>query len=185
MGRGSRRPALAWAGPLSTARRHSGAAERPTLNGANHPSALPVAASGSPGGTGSRLDGSTRVIQPHRIPALHGPGLSSHARIALWHVRWMSAAWVWAAAAASRLEFGRLRLLRGCFAQSRWVRAGCTSCSTARLSTVTLPRAAPPGLSIPACASPSWARQMLSGFADQRRNQRGPPLPFAPLPPCP
>jgi hypothetical protein len=57
-GRGSRRPAQAWAGPLGTARRHSGAAERPTLNGANHRSALPVAVSGSSDAAWARLDGS-------------------------------------------------------------------------------------------------------------------------------
>jgi hypothetical protein len=118
MAGGSRRPALTWVGPLGTARRHSGAAERLTLNGANHRSALPVAASGSSGAARARLDGSTRAIQPHRIPALHCPSLSSHARMALSHVRWMSAAWVWTAAAVSRLLRTQIR---------SWVCAGCTS----------------------------------------------------------
>jgi hypothetical protein len=145
-GRGSRRPALAWAGPLDWYGQAAQWRSRATRFARRQSSV------GAAGGRlrllrwhGRRLDGSTRAIQPHRIPALHCPGLSSHARIALWHVRWMSAAWVWAAAAASRLPF----------APSRWVRAGCTSCSTARLSTVTPPRGAPPSLSFPACASPS------------------------------
>jgi hypothetical protein len=38
---------------IGTARLPSGAAERPALHGANHRSALPVAASGSSGGTGA------------------------------------------------------------------------------------------------------------------------------------
>jgi hypothetical protein len=100
-GRGSRRPALAWAGPLGKARRPSAAAERLTLNGANHRSALPVAASGYPSQVArARLDGSAR---PHRIPGLHCPGLSSHARIASR-----------TCGGCQRLGFGRLRLLRGC-----------------------------------------------------------------------
>jgi hypothetical protein len=131
---------------VGTARRPSGAAERPTLHSANHRSALPVAASASSGGTGAGWMWLHASHPLHRITALHCLGLSPHDRIALSHVRWMSAAWAWAAAAASRLLF----------AQSM---AGCVpdapADSTARLSTVTPPRAAPPGLSFPACASPS------------------------------
>jgi hypothetical protein len=106
-----------------------------------------VAASGSSQVARARLDGSTRAIQPHRIPALHCPGLSSHARIASR-----------TCGGCQRLWFGRLRLLRGCSSHKRvgaWCVPDAPADSSARLSTVTPPRAAPPGLSFPACASPS------------------------------
>jgi hypothetical protein len=101
-------------------------------------------------GLGARLDGSTRGIPLHRTPALHYPGQAHTHMLASLFRR---------CGGCQRLGFGRLRLLRDCsllFAQSR---CGCMpdapADSTARLSTVTPPRAAPPGLSFPACASPS------------------------------
>jgi hypothetical protein len=72
---------MAWLGrSVGTARLPSGAAERPALHGANHPSALPVASSGSSGGTGA---GWMTPAASHPRAALPRPELTcSHRSLA-------------------------------------------------------------------------------------------------------